>query len=210
MIGLRIIFLKHKLMRTFCQLTHEEDGSSISNNRSTNHFAISRISWKFLRTVLLTNVQRDVALRRGWLVRFVEKETQKRGDVGDRRRTRGNTRRIRFFSVPSVSYTRRSERLRSRFASILDSKFFPVAFPFPMLVSSRLYHVDDSISDGRGEQGGRKKNRSVAHGKFSNRNDSRRACFFSWKFMLYYHRRDIFETHAPRGRSDPTVTKGYF
>lgn len=115
-----------------------------------------------------------------------------------------------FFSVPSVSYTRRSERLRSRFASILDSKFFPVVFPFPMLVSSQLYHVGDSFSDGRGEQGGRKKNRSVAHGKFSNRNDSRRACFFSWKFMFYYHRRDIFETYAPRGRSDPTVTKGYF
>lgn len=140
MIGLRIIFLKHKLMRTFCRLTHEEDGSSISNNRSTNHFASSRISWKFLRTVLLTNVQR-VALRRGWLVRFVEKETQKRGDVGDRRRTRGNTRRIRFFSVPSVSYTREANVFGPDSLRSLTRSFFRSRFRFQC-----LFHRDFTTS----------------------------------------------------------------
>lgn len=122
MIGLRVIFLKHKLMRTFCRLTREEDRSSVSNNRSMNHFASSRITWKFLRTVLLTNVQRDVASRRGWLVRFVEKETQKRGDVGDRRRTRGNTRRIRFFlgSVRFLHTTKRTSSVPIRFDPWLE------------------------------------------------------------------------------------------
>lgn len=109
-----------------------------------NHFASSRIAWKFLRAVLLTNVQRDVALRRGWLVRFVEKETQKRGDVGDRRRTRGNTRRIRFFldSVSFLHTTKQTSSVPIRFDPSLQ------VFSGPVSVSNAcFFNADESRTE---------------------------------------------------------------
>lgn len=197
-------------MRTFCRLTREEDRSSVIIVRWTISRAHESLGNFFAR--FFSRTSKETSLWDGGGSWDSSKKKRKKGATSVTGGGQGGTQgEYAFFSIPSVSYTRRSERLRSRFASILDSKFFPVAFPFPMLVSSQQpYHVGDSISDGRGEQSERKKNRSVALGKFSNRNDSRRACFFSWKFMLYYHRRHMFETYAPRGRSDPTVTKGYF
>ena len=175
--------------------------SSSQNHRSTSHLVNSRVaSRNFPLTVLLSRSSRGTTFSdRGWIgARSVEKETQKRGDVGDRRQKRRGARGEYAFFLGPRRFLRRDATGRTSSASIrfdrwLEAFFPPAAFSFPPVVPSKRHRVDGPISDEKGKQsGGEWRWEARPSGNFriaASRSED--PCSLSWKIVP---RDDVFET----------------